>query len=67
MHRSAVGGHHEEDRNSMRAFMTSFECPCASSRIKLFVPPSMTWTWALGSRDITTEVLRGGIVLSAVP
>ena len=51
----------------MRAFVTSLECPSASSRIKLFVPPSMTWTWALGSRDFTIEVLRGGIVLSAVP
>lgn len=51
----------------MRAFVTSLECPSVSSRIKLFVPPSMTWTWALGSRDSTVEVLRGGIVLSAVP
>lgn len=27
----------------------------------------MTCTRALGNRDITAEVLRGGIVLSAVP
>jgi len=41
--RETAGSHHEE-KNSMRAFVTSTECPSVSSRIKLWVPPSMTCT-----------------------